>query len=118
MKILIDKKCIFKTLKYLDFSKNNIYEFLIDNFNCLPEINVLDLTDNNISNYIFFKAIESQKREKQCIVLLSNNMFVNNNKNNANRYREYLKENLTTFRYQIKKLNFHFYITKNVSINY
>ena len=106
MKILLDKKCTFKTLKYLDFSKNNIYEFITDNFNCLPELNVLDLTDNNISNYIFFKAIESQKREKQSIVLLCNNMFVNNNKNNAMKYREYLKDNLTTFRYQIKKLNF------------
>ena len=106
MKELIEKKCVFKSLRYLDFSKNNIYEFITDNFNCLPELSVLDLTDNNISNYIFFQAIKSQKREKESIVLLCNNMFVNNNKNNAMKYREYLKENLTTFKHQIKKLNF------------
>ena len=118
MKCLVEKNCIFKSLQYLDFSKNNIYEFLTDNYKILPVINVIDLTDNNISSYIFFKSINLKKKEIQSIVLLSNNIFVNNNKNNANRYREYLKENLTTFRYQIKKLNFHFYITKNVSINY
>ena len=32
-------------------------------------------------------------------------MFENNNKNNALKYREYLKDNLSKFKYPIKKLN-------------
>ena len=113
MKILIDKNCNFKSLQYLDFSKNNIYEFLTDNFKCFQKLNVLDLTDNNISNYIFFQAINAQKKEIQSIVLLCNNMFLNNNRTNSNKYREYLDQNLGKFKYKIKKLNFSFLYTKD-----
>ena len=112
MNSLIEKKCNFKSLQFLDFSKNNIYEFLTDNFKILPAINVLDLTDNNISNFNFFNAVKSQKREIQSIVLLSNNIFINNNKNNASKYREYLDDNLVKFKYKIKKLNFSFLYNK------
>ena len=113
MKILIEKNCNFKSLQYLDFSKNNIYEFLTDNFKCFQKLNVLDLTDNNISNYIFFQAIKAQKEEIKSIVLLCNNMFLNNNKTNSNKYREYLDQNLGKFKYKIKKLNFSFLYTKD-----
>ena len=95
MQILIKNNCIFKSLQYLDFSKNNIYEFLIDNFNVLPNINALDLTDNNISTYLFFQAI---KKRIKSIVLLSNNIFINNNKGNASKYRKYLYDNLMNFK--------------------
>ena len=105
MKILIKNNCIFKSLQYLDFSKNNIYEFLIDNFNVLPNVNVLDLTDNNISTYLFFQAI---KKGIKSIVLLSNNIFINNNKGNASKYRKYLYDHLMNFKHKIKKLNFSF----------
>ena len=112
MKIIIDKNCIFKSLQYLDLSKNNIYEFLTDNYKFLTKINVLDLTDNNISNYLFFKVVKSQKKE-QSITLLCNNIFINNNKSTANKYSQYLSDTLIKFRYKIKKLNLSFLYNKN-----
>ena len=112
MNILIEKKSSFKSLNYLDFSKNNIFDFYIDNFKCLPKLNVLDLTDNNISNFIFFQAVKSQKRGIESINLLCNNIFLNNNKLNANKYRLYLQENLAKFRHKIKKLNLSFLYDK------
>ena len=104
MKSLIVKGCNFNSLQYLDFSKNNIFEFRTDNFKILPEIKVLDLTNNNMSNYIFFQAIKSQK--KKSIVFLNNNMFISNNKTNAENYRQYLKDKLSNFNYKIKRLDF------------
>ena len=112
MKCLNNKNCIFKSLQYLDFSKNNIYEFFTDNFKVLPKINILDLTDNNISNYLFFEALKLKKKEIQSIVLLSNNLFVNNNKTNAIKYRQYLYDNLIKFKHKLKKLNFSFLYNK------
>ena len=106
MKSLAEKNCVFKNLQYLDFSKNNIFEFANDNFKIFPEIKVLDLSDNNMTNYIFFKAIKSQINKNQNIVLLSNNMLLINNKINAKNYRQYIKGTLANFKYKIKKLNF------------
>ena len=112
MNVLIEKKSVFKSLQYLDFSKNNIFEFFTDNFKCLPKLNVLDLTDNNISNFNFFHAVKSLKRGIENINLLCNNIFLNNNKLNANKYRLYLQENLVKFRHKIKKLNLSFLYDK------
>ena len=117
MKYLIEKNCIFKALQYLDFSKNNIYEFITENFKCIQNLNVLDLTDNNISNYLFFQAINVKNKDIQSIVLLTNNIFLNNNKTNSKKYREYLDENLSKFKYKIKKLNFSFLYTKETINN-
>jgi hypothetical protein len=108
MKNILKKNYNFESLQYLDFSKNNIYEFFTDNFKVLPKINILDLTDNNISNYLFFEALKLKKKEIQSIVLLSNNLFVNNNKTNAIKYRQYLYDNLIKFKHKLKKLNFSF----------
>ena len=116
MKILIDKNCFFKSLKYLDFSNNNIFDFLTDNYKCLPTINVLDLTDNNISNYLFFHAVNSQKRGIESILLLCNNIFLINNKINSNKYRQYLEDILVKFRHKIKKLNLCFLYNKNTGV--
>ena len=96
-----------KNLKYFDLSKNNIYEFVTDNFKAIPLLKVLDLSDNNISNYVFFDSIYSLYKKKQmpCMVLLSNNIFVSNNKINNREYRKYIYQILTTFKYKIKKVN-------------
>ena len=96
-----------KNLQYFDLSKNNIYEFVTDNFKAMPMLKVLDLSDNNISNYAFFDSIFAlyKKNKMPCMVLLSNNIFVSNNKINNRDYRKYIYQNLTTFKYKIKKVN-------------
>ena len=96
-----------KNLQYFDLNKNNIYEFVTDNFKALPELKVLDLTDNNISNYSFFEAIYSKHKKKAmpCLVLLCNNIFVSNNKENNQKYKKYIFECLPSFKYKIKKVN-------------
>ena len=40
-----------------------------------------------------------------CLVLLSNNIFVSNNRFNNREYRKYIYQCLTNFKYKIKKLN-------------
>lgn len=96
-----------KNLQYFDLSKNNIYEFLIDNFKACPKMKVLDLSDNNISNFTFFSTLHPLyvKKKMNCAVLMSNNIFVTNNKVNNLDYRKYMDLVLTTFKYKIKKLN-------------
>ena len=96
-----------KNLQYFDLNKNNIYEFVTDNFKALPVLKVLDLTDNNISNFSFFESIYSKHKKKlmSCIVLMCNNLFISNNKENSKNYRKYLYECLPNFKYKIKKVN-------------
>ena len=93
MKSLIEKTCGLKSLEVLDFSKNSIFEFVSDNFRLLGNIKILDLTDNNLTNYAFFEGVKSQKNFN-FILFLSNNMFLTNNKNNRNKYLKYLHEKL------------------------
>ena len=96
-----------KNLQYFDLNKNKIYEFVSDNFKALPSLKVLDLTDNNISNFSFFDSIYSKHKKKlfPCLILLCNNLFVSNNKENNKKYRRYIYENLPYFKYKIKKVN-------------
>ena len=107
LKKFVNKGGLLKNLQYFDLSKNNIYEFVTDNFKALPKLKVLDLSDNNISNYIFFDSIYSRhkKNKMPCFVLLSNNIFISNNKINNREYRKYTYQCLTNFKYKIKKLN-------------
>jgi hypothetical protein len=95
-----------KNLQYLNFSKNNIFEFSTDNFKIFPELKVLDLTDNNISNYLLFESIESQKKVIKFIALLSNNIFIHNNHENNKRYIKYISDKLSSFQHKIKKIPF------------
>ena len=53
-----------KNLQYFDLSENNIYEFVSDNFKTMPLLRILDLSDNNISNYSFFNSIYSLHKKK------------------------------------------------------
>ena len=103
----INKGGILKSLNYLDLSKNDIYDFNTENFKDLPSLKVLDLSDNNISNYLFFDAIKNKYRKKQmgCIVLLSNNIFISNNKKNNHEYRKYIYQCLNTFNYRVRKIS-------------
>ena len=73
----------------------------------MPILRILDLSDNNISNYTFFDWIYSlyKKNQMPCVVLLSNNIFVSNNKYNNRNYRKYIYDILTNFKFKIKKIN-------------
>ena len=107
LKKFINKGGQLKNLQYFDLSKNNIYEFVTDNFKAVPELKVLDLSDNNISNFTFFNSIYSlyKKNKMTSAVLLSNNIFVSNNKYNNRDYRKYIYQILSSFKYKIKKVN-------------
>ena len=96
-----------KNMQYFDLSKNNIYEFLIDNFKACPKMKVLDLSDNNISNVTFFSTLSPlyEKKKMNCAILMSNNIFISNNKESNRDYRKYIHLVLKTFKYKIKKLN-------------
>ena len=107
MQPLIDKKCNFQNLEVLDFSKNNIYEFGIENFRLLQNIKILDLSDNNLTNYSLFENVKSMKKIK-CILFLCNNIFLSNNKNYTNKYMKYLYEKLENYNSKIKKINLTF----------
>jgi hypothetical protein len=111
MQYLIDKKIEFKKLEVLDFSKNNIFDFVSDNFHVLKNLKILDLTNNNLTNYNFFKDVKNNKNIN-CILLLSGNMFLTNNKNNTNIYTNYLQSNLKNNNIKIKKLNLSFLFEK------
>ena len=97
---------VFKNLQYLDFSKNNIYEFSEKIFRLLPELKVLDLTDNNISNRILFDFLEEGKKIFKFFSLLSNNIFIHNNYSNNIKYVKYVNDNLSSFQHEIKKISF------------
>ena len=107
---IIRKQCIFKNLQYIDCSKNNIYDFSQENFQAFPELKVLELTDNNISNHVFFDNV---RKIPDNIVLLSNNLFLNNNSDNAGKYRKYLNNKLMLFNHKIKTLDLSFLYNKS-----
>ena len=96
----------FKNLQYLNFAKNNIFEFSPENFKVLPELKVLDLTDNNISNYLLFQSIKEGGKLFNFIALLCNNIFIHNNRVNNIQYIKYIAEKITTFEHKIKKISF------------
>jgi hypothetical protein len=107
MKQLIDKKCTFQSLEVLDFSKNSIYEFGIENFRLLQNLKILDLSDNNIISYSLFENVKSMKKLK-CILFLCNNMFLSNNKNYTNSYTKYIYDKLENYNSKIKEINLTF----------
>ena len=111
MKILIENNLQFKNLESIDFSKNNIFEFCSENFKLLQNIKLLDLSDNNLTNYAFFENVKGAKNIKS-ILLLSNNMFLTNNKNNNNIYLKYLHDKLSNYKSKLKKLKFSFLYDK------
>ena len=111
MKQLIDKKCTFQSLEVLDFSKNSIYEFGMENFRVLQNIKILDLSDNNIISYSLFENVKNMKK-LQCILFLCNNMFLSNNKNYTNSYKKYIYNKLENYNSKIKKINLTFLFDK------
>ena len=109
--------CVLKNLQYLNFSKNNIYEFSEKIFRSVPELKVIDLTNNNISNKILFDFLKEGNKIFKFIALLSNNIFIHNNHSNNMLYIKYISDNLSSFQHGIKKLSLSFLFNKK-NINY
>ena len=107
LKKFLSSKGNLKNLQYFDLSKNNIYEFISDNLKAMTSLRVLDLSDNNFSNYSFIDSIYSAIKDNkmQCAILFSNNFSVSNNRQNNRIYRKYIYDILTNFRFKIKKVN-------------
>ena len=112
----ITKGGVLKNVVCLDFSKNDIYEFTYENFSAMPKLKILDLSDNNFSNYIYFEAIKGKKSDFNRIIFMSNNLFINNNVKNKNDYINYLTECLSKFRKKIKRINLS--LLYNINNNY
>ena len=72
----------FKNLKFLNLSKNGIYQFDFS-LRALCNLKFLDLTSNKISNG-FFKEGAMKDEIKNKLVLLNDNLFITNIKNNNN----------------------------------
>jgi len=111
MKPLIDKKCNFQSLEVLDFSKNSINEFGMENFRILQNIRILDLSDNNLITYSLFENVKHMKKLK-CILFLCNNIFLSNNKNYTDSYSKYIYDKLENYDSKIKKINLTFLFDK------
>ena len=102
----IDNKGNFDKLKYFDLSGNNIYNFVLDNFNILQNLQVLDLTDNNITSSNLFEGILERIKIQKLLALLGKNLFVSNNNKNCENYKQYLFESLQQCEFQLSSLVF------------
>ena len=115
LKDYIDENGHFNKLKYFNLSRNNIYNFVSDNYRILKSLQVLDLTDNNITSSILFEGILERIKIQKFLVLLCVNLFVSNNSENSENYKKYLFENLEKCEYQVSSLVFSLLLHKSNS---
>jgi hypothetical protein len=113
LKDYIEENGQFNKLKYFNLSRNNIYNFVSDNYRILKGLQVLDLTDNNISTSILFEGILDRIKIQKFLVLLCVNLFVSNNSENCEIYKKYLYENLEQCEYQVPSLVFSLLLNKS-----
>lgn len=100
------KKNGFSALSELNLESNNIYDFSSENFNYLPQLKVLNLSFNNISSFSIYSLIQEKNKTINCLLLLSGNLNVINNKNHNSDYVNYLTEILPVFDYPVKTMSF------------
>ena len=109
----IDANGNLNELKYFDLSGNNIYNFVLDNFTILQNLQVLDLTDNNITSSNLFEGILETIKIQKFLALLGKNLFVSNNNKNRENYKQYLFENLQQCEFQLSNLVFSLLFNQN-----
>ena len=115
LKDFIEDNGHLNKLKYFNLSKNNIYNFVSDNYRILKSLQVLDLTDNNITSSILFEGILERIKIQKFLVLLCVNLFVSNNNENRENYKKYLFDNLEKCEYQVSSLVFSLLLNKSNS---
>ena len=96
----------FQNLKSFNLSRNGIYKFEFF-LKALPKLKFLDLTSNNMPTNSFMER-EIKPGFKDKLVLLNDNMFITNSKNNNNIYIDYLNRVFPSFDFEIKNLNLNF----------
>lgn len=102
----------FRNLKYIDFSKNNIYYFNEENLNYLPSVKIIDLSYNNISNAKLFN--NNINKKKPILIFFSSNLFLINNESNKKKYINYLINYFSSTSCEVPKtLNLSFLFDKN-----
>ena len=102
-----DIKNEFLKLKYLNLSYNNLFDYYIDQKKKLifPNVELLDLTSNNITSPFIMKNL-IEKKGKETIILASKNLSVIKNNKMRLMYSEYLIQKLQdkNEKYKIKSL--------------
>ena len=96
---------IFTKLEILDLSYNKLYYFQNQIFNCLENIKLIDLTDNNISSPQGISGLIKSAKIKNCLLLITRNLCILKEPENIE-YNNYLKEILPKINYPIKLLTF------------
>ena len=98
---------IFNNLEIFDLSDNNIYHFSTNNFISFPKLAVLDISNNNFNNNLFFESVRESKSKNliNFLVFMCKNIFLYNVKENNKNYLNYINDNLPNFNYKIKSIN-------------
>ena len=97
----IGEPIIFKNLKILDFSKNDIYKYELQQLQ-LPKLKFLNLSSNNIPTGTL---MQTHIKDKDKLALFNDNIFITNCSNNNDIYINYLKDKLPKFDFGLKSLN-------------
>ena len=96
---------IFTKLEVLDMSYNRLYYFQNQIFNCLENIKLIDLTDNNISFSLHNIGLIKSAKIKNCLLLITRNLAILKENENIE-YNKYLIDILPKINYPIKKIVF------------
>ena len=96
---------IFTKLEVLDMSHNRLYYFQNQIFNCLENIKLIDLTDNNISFSLHNIGLIKSAKIKNCLLLITRNLAILKENENIE-YNKYLIDILPKINYPIKKIVF------------
>ena len=87
----LDKNTIYNNLEFLNLSSNKINKITENNFDTIPKIKLIDLTNNNLNFICRYKNILNICKSKNCIILLAKNPGIIKEKSREE-YCNYLKE--------------------------
>ena len=100
-----NKDKTFKSLKIFNLSKNEIYKFDMELCK-VPQLKLLDLTSNTIPTGLIMELMIDHVKDK--LVLFNDNIFITNNRENNNKYIEYINKKFPTLDWELKSLNLRF----------
>ena len=105
--IMNNNSVLFQKLKTFILRKNGIYNFESKFLTALPELRFLDLTWNKIPTGSLMREVTKDEFQNT-IVLMNDNMFITNVKNNNDIYIDYLNKRFPNFDHEFKNLNLNF----------
>ena len=105
--IMNNNSVLFQKLKTFILRKNGIYNFESKFLTALPELRFLDLTWNKIPTGSLMREVTKDEFQNT-IVLMNDNIFITNVKNNNDIYIDYLNKRFPNFDYEFKNLNLNF----------